>query len=89
MSSSNTTIDKLRRYKSMRQAEANTMMWLINPKDHPLPLVIQIIPEQIEWLRGEYLKTIQKSAPHLAREALELVEFYLNDVLPSDYDDEH
>lgn len=89
MSSTSTTIEQLRRYKLMKEAESNAMGWWVNPKGHPLPSIIDVVPEQIEWLRGEYLDTIRKSAPQLAPEAVALVTYYLKDILPADYDDEH
>lgn len=89
MSNSNTTIEKLRRYRMMKEAEHNAMGWLVNPKHHPLPAIIDLEPNQIEWLRGQYLDTISQSSPQLASEALELVAYYLKDVLPPDYDDEY
>lgn len=73
----------------MKLAEKDAMGWWVNPKDHELPTIIEVTPDQIEWLRGDYLETIRKSAPQLAPEALDLVTYYLNDILPTDYDDDH
>ena len=89
MSSSQTTIERLRRYKLMKEAKSSAMGWWVNPKGHPLPTIIEVEPDQIEWLRGEYLEIIKNSAPQLASEALNLVTYYLNDILPADYDNEH
>jgi hypothetical protein len=73
----------------MKEAESSAMGWWVNPHNHPLPTIIDLDPDQIEWLRGDYLATIIQSAPQLAPEALELVTYYLKDMLPADYDDEH
>lgn len=89
MSTTHTTIERLRRYKLMKEAKSSAMGWWVNPHNHQLPTVIEPKPDQIEWLRGEYLDTIRGSAPQLASEALELVSYYLKDILPADYDDDH
>ena len=68
-----TTIYKLKRIHTMREAKLKGESWYTNPHNHPEPT----LPSE-EHLRQSYLSELSRSAPDLLPNAIELIQYALS-----------